>query len=155
VKRAVTSLVVALGATVGGCGGTSNHIDSTDSSLHFSGQARQVAAVVEDYSRSLGRHDFKRICDVLYTPMNKQAHTGLVGGGCAAMLAADFGKVRNVDFDVTLVRPYPSPNGFPGEPGRATDAFIKVRGNFPNVAANPGSFTLVLEGGRWRIASGG
>jgi hypothetical protein len=54
-----------------------------------------------------------------------------------------------------MVRPYPSPNGFPGEPGRGTDAFIKVRGNFPNVAPNPGSFTLVLEGGRWRIASGG
>ena len=153
-KRAVTSLVVALGATVAGCGGTSTHIDPTDSSLHFSGPARQVAAVVEDYSRSLGRHDFKHICDVLYTPMNKQAHTGLLGGGCAARLAADF-KARNIDFDVTMVGPYPSPNGFPGEPGRAMDAFIKVKGHFPDVAPNPGAFTLVLQGRRWRIASGG
>lgn len=154
-ERAVFALAVALVATLGGCGGSSTHTDSTDSSLHFSGQARKVAAVVEDYSRSLGRHDFKRICDVLYTPVNKRAHTGLVGGGCAAMLAADFGTARNVDFDVTMVRPYPSPSGFPGEPGPAMDAFIKVKGKFPHVAPNPGSFTLVLEAGRWRIASGG
>jgi hypothetical protein len=151
----MAALAAVLMVTLGGCGGSSSHIDSTDSSLHFSGPARKVAAVVEDYSRSLGRHDFKRICDVLYTPANKQAHIGLVGGGCAAGLAGDFGKARNVDFEVTIVRPYPSPSGFPGEPGPAMDAFIKVTGRFPHVSPNPGPFTLVLEAGRWRIASGG
>jgi hypothetical protein len=97
----------------------------------------------------------KRICDVLYTPVNKQAHTGLIGGGCADGLSADFGSARNVDFDVTMERPYPSSSGSPGEPGRAMDAFINVRGKFPHVEPNPGPFTLVLEAGRWRIASGG
>jgi hypothetical protein len=154
-KPAVVALALGLVATLGGCGGTGTHVDSTDSSSHFSGRARAVAAVVEDYSRSLGRHDFKRICDVLYTPLNKQAHTGLVDGGCAAMLAADFGTAGNVDFEVTKVRPYPSPSGFPGERGSAMEAFINVTGTFPHVSPNPGPFTLVLEGGRWRIASGG
>jgi hypothetical protein len=138
-----------------GCGGSSNRTDSTDSSLRFSGKARQVAAVVEDYSRSLGRHDFKRICDVLFTPQNKQAYGGLVApSSCAGMLAADYGTATNVDFDVTTVERDPNPLGFPGQPGPAMDAFVKVTGTFPKVEPFRGPFVLVLQAGAWRMANG-
>ena len=63
-------------------GGEKGGDDGDDSALKFQGDQRGAAQVVEDFGTAIRDRDWKRICNDLYTPKERDLQKGLVAKSC-------------------------------------------------------------------------
>jgi len=130
--RLVLPSVAAL--AIGSCGGGSSGSDDGDNSaLKYRGAERAAAQTIEEFATAIRGDDWKRICNDLFSPDQRELTAGIVSGSCEKEIDS-YSDLDNLRLTVTSV---------------ALDNSAVV--DTTTASGGDASFTLKQEGGAWRI----
>ena len=132
--RLVAVLLVTAVGGLAACGSSAGGGDDGDNSaLHYQGQKRAAAQVVEDFATAIRSDDWKRICNELFSRKQRELTAGIVSESCEKEIDSysDLDGLRLTVLNVTL------------ENSATVDATTAAGGD--------ASFDLKQEGGRWLI----
>lgn len=139
---------VALAALVAGgiaaCGGGGEVTDADNSAAKFSGEERDAAQAVEDFSSAVAAGDWSRICDELFTADQAELTAGIIGDTCESEIEDSFAGNRELNLTVEKVETS-------GPLTTGADAIVFSSDD----DGNHQSWTILDERGDWRIDSYG